>query len=812
LLAALLAGVAASLCAQAQAPLARALVDELDHVGLDAPHSYKVTDIYLRRDAIRLHLQHGTLVFLQPVRGRITGAVFEGAGEALVLPPQRAERHQLLKFSGSPILTESFTSAYLRFTDDTFAELQAQIRSGHGRPYHAPELINRWQPLLPSLNHAHTSRTLLDFLQSPPVPYFYAGISGQHLGAFDIVIDNRRAEQVLVGQLRWENEQRYYDVWCSFARRDTRPPAPGGRITAYRLEASITPERELEVQADLDLEVGRREQQVLVFSLSRFLQVEEVSELAGPANRGPPQPLEFLQNVTLTAEEARYRGTDVVMVVLPPLPSTATPASAYPRPLRFRYRGQIIADVGAGVLHVGARDTWYPTLDPPAPAHFEMRFRHPSSLELVAVGSLRSQREEGGWKESVWVTEVSLPVAGFNVGNYEVLTVERNAARVTVYANRQLEPELARALHPERVPPPQPPNFKPEELSLDLPREPEPPRPPFRLEPIGNVVADALDYFAELFGPVPYTPLKVSQVPGRIAQGYPGLIYLSTFSFLPEDHQMRLGLSAMAREHFSQVTPPHETAHQWWGNRVWMPDYRSQWLAEGLASYSALLYLEQQPGGAGTLHRWLERYRNTLLEQDENGRQIESTGALSLGARLTSSQSPGGYTSVIYSKGPWVIHMLRELLRDPATGSDDLFFGVLRQLTAESDSQPLTTDNFQERFEAVLPAYADLEESGRLDWFFQEWVHDAGIPRYHLEWEVRGDERRGWEVEGTIEQEGVSDLFTMPVPVSARQGENLSPLGRVVVTGLVTAFRFPVAAPPDELVLDPDFTALSILE
>ncbi|HKZ53778.1 MAG TPA: M1 family aminopeptidase, partial [Candidatus Acidoferrales bacterium] len=805
-LAALLAGVAASLCAQAQPPLvppqaglARALFDELDHVGLDAPHSYRVTDLYLRRDAVRLHLQHGTLVFLQPVRGRITGAVFEGAAEALVLPPDRAERHQLLKFSGSPILTESFTNAYLRFTDDTFAELLAQIRSGQGRPYHAPELIERWQPLLLSLNHAHTSRTLLDLLQSPPIPYFYAGISGQHLGAFDIIVDNRRPEQILVGQLRWENEQRYYDVWCSFARRDSRPPAAPGRISAYRLEATVTPERELEVQADLDLEVDRREQQVLVFSLSRFLQVEqveEVSELAGPANRGPPRPLEFLQNVTLTAEEARYRGTDVALVVLPPVPANVTPASAYRRPLRLRYRGQIITDVGAGVLHVGARDTWYPALDPPTLARFEMRFRLPSSLELVAVGSLRSQREEGGWKESVWETEAPLPVAGFNVGSYEVFTEEREAAQVSVYANRQLEPELARAMRPERVPPPQPPNFKPEGLSLDLLREAEPARPAFRLEQVGNTVAGALRYFTGLFGPVPYTPLKVSQVPGRIAQGYPGLIYLSTFSFLPEDQQMRLGLSEMAREHFSEVTPPHETAHQWWGNWVWMPDYRQQWLAEALSSYSALLYLEQQPGGEGSLRKWLERYRTTLLETDENGRETESTGALSLGARLTSSQSPTGYTSVVYSKGPWVIHMLRELLRDPESGSDDIFLGVLRELAAEGGAQPLTTDDFQKRFEVVLPAYADLEESGRLDWFFQQWVHDAGIPRYHLEWEAEGDERRGWEVEGTIEQEDVSDLFTMPVPVYVKHGEELTRLGRVVVTGPVTAFHFHVTAPP----------------
>jgi hypothetical protein len=178
----LLVGLLGGVSAPAQ-PAAINLLDELNSVALDPIQSYKVTDLYIRRDAVRIHLQHGRLVFLQPVGGRITGAVFEGAGETLVLPPDRTERAQLLRFSGSPILTESFGSAYLRFTDSTFVELLRQIRDGHGRPTHNPELLERWGPLLPGLNRAHSIRVLLDYLQSPPTTYFYAGINGEHLMA-----------------------------------------------------------------------------------------------------------------------------------------------------------------------------------------------------------------------------------------------------------------------------------------------------------------------------------------------------------------------------------------------------------------------------------------------------------------------------------------------------------------------------------------------------------------------------------------------------------------------------------------------------
>jgi hypothetical protein len=800
----LLAGLLGIVSAQAQ-PAAIDLLDELNGVALDPIQSYKVTDLYIRRDAVRVHLQHGRLVFFQPVRGRITGAVFEGAGETLVLPPDRTERAQLLRFSGSPILTESFGSAYLRFTDNTFVELLRQIRDGRGRPAHAPELQERWAPLLPGLNRAHSIRVLLDYVQSPPTSYFYAGINGEQLGAFDIIVDNRRQETVLVGQLRWDEEQRYYDVWTSFAREGTPPPPPPGRILRYGIEATITPERSLDVSCRVELELLRKEKQVLVFELSRFLQVEKIEELPPVGSETAARELEFLQNATLTAEEARYRGTDIVAVVLP----AATPPGQDTgrRTLRFRYRGQVISDVGEGVLHVGARETWYPQLAPTAPAHFQLRFRYPHQLELAAVGRRTTHREDGAWKESLWVTDVPLPLAGFNIGDYRVLSLETPDRRVNVYANRRLEPELARVLRPAGTQPKKPSLSQPGR-SLEPPVETERPLPPFALEQVAGDVTGALLFFSELFGPVPYTDLNVSQIPGRVGQGYPGLLYLSTFSFLPEDDQIRLGLDEDIRQHFSRIMPAHETAHQWWGNWVWVPDYRSQWLPEALASYSALLYLEDHHH-SNNMKKWLEQYRSTLLEESADDLTVESSGALALGARLNSSHNPAGYTSIIYSKGPWVIHMLRELLRDPATGSDAAFVQALRALVAGGGDQPLTTEEFQRGFEAVLPAYADVEGNGRLDWFFQQWVHETGIPRYELKWDLRERPEGGWVAEGLVAQSGVADFFIMPVPVYARFGSDLQRLGSVLVMGEVSAFAFHLDQQPDALVLDPYLTVLS---
>jgi aminopeptidase N len=179
--------------------------------------------------------------------------------------------------------------------------------------------------------------------------------------------------------------------------------------------------------------------------------------------------------------------------------------------------------------------------------------------------------------------------------------------------------------------------------------------------------------------------------------------------------------------------------------------------------------------------------------------------------RLDSSRSPDGYAAIVYSKGPWVLHMLRELFRDPQTASDNGFFAVLRSLAQATDA-PLTTDEFVRRLEAALPPQADVEGTGKLDWFFEQWVYNTGIPHYRLRWQARREAKHGLQVSGTIEQSGVSEVFTMPVLVYARFGQQIERLGTVVVTGKKVEFRFPVKAKPDEVLLDPNQTVLSVKE
>jgi len=89
------------------------------------------------------------------------------------------------------------------------------------------------------------------------------------------------------------------------------------------------------------------------------------------------------------------------------------------------------------------------------------------------------------------------------------------------------------------------------------------------------------------------------------------LLYVSTYSFLPSAAQQRVGLSTTGQEHFTELVPYHEVAHQWWGNVVAWSSYRDQWIDEAIANYLALLFADTKKNPDHTLHVWLARYASS---------------------------------------------------------------------------------------------------------------------------------------------------------------------------------------------------------
>jgi hypothetical protein len=255
----------------------RALYDALNALRPDGARVYTVKDLTLRRDVVSFTFTEGKLAFLEPLGGRITGAVFSGRGHVIATPHERGERRSLAQFIGVPILDQAFSDVYIRFDDDTAAELQRQLATDSVEPSNDPAFTEHWIPLTAGLAPTHSLRTMVDWLATEPVPYFYVLLQTNTAGPVEVSVDNRREEQVTIGQPRFTDGVRSFDVWASFQTADSPPARTEAFLPVeYRVDSSIADDLSLQGKTTLHLRVGRAGERVVAVELSRQLTVDEI--------------------------------------------------------------------------------------------------------------------------------------------------------------------------------------------------------------------------------------------------------------------------------------------------------------------------------------------------------------------------------------------------------------------------------------------------------------------------------------------------------------------------------------------------------
>lgn len=780
------------------------LLDQLNQVSIDRDQVYVLRNTQIARDRAKIYFNRGFIGFLTPVAGEVNGAVFSGDGEILLVPPNPAEKRNLAQFTHAPILEERFASAYLRFTDQTARELLALARKPDPEDVEQPTgFVEEWTPIVRRLSPDHSIRVLQDLLGDRSRPYFYGRFQGENLGVFEMSVDERLPEAVELGAGRRSQGKLFADLWCAFPSQasQARASLEGGgpvRVLSYKIDARINPDNSLEGRAELELESHSSVDRVLTFELSRRLEVSEVKDAQG-------RRLVVFQNPSLEESRVAARGNDRIVVVLP-LPH---PAGERFR-LVFSYKGNVIANVGNGVLYVGARGSWYPNRTLADRATYDLTFHYPTRLTLVATGRRVEETSSEGWKRSHWLSDRAIPVAGFNLGVYESRLRKAGDTTIEVYAARQAEAALerSRAVVIPRASPvfPRPDPRKREPLVL-LPMPAVPLEPSAQLVNVAESAARALQYFESLFGSFPYPRLAISQVPGTSSQGWAELIYLPTLSFLSAPQRSELVRGRKPEEFTHQIVIAHEIAHQWWGNLLGWKTYHDAWLSEGFSSYAAALFLAQQKDGERKFHELLLTYKQDLLTKTKMGNTVESGGPIWLGFRLSNSLDPSGYANIVYKKACWSIHMLRMLMTEPArggSGPDQRFFKMLRDFVAAYQGRNASTEDFIRHAEKYINPAADLEHNGRLDWFFSEWVYGTGIPTYKFEATTQRLATNKFLIQGRIEQSEVPSDFEMLVPVVAFYGNRKVTLGRVAVTESGGKFRFTTSSRPTRVTVDED--------
>jgi len=828
---------------------AEALYLQLGQVTLDPSRVYRVREAAIDRPAFHITLEDGTIAFTEDVMGHVTGAFFEGDGEILLTPPDEVERRSLGLFTGMAILEERFATAYFRFNDDTVSELAPNLRALKISPptASAPQdprktdedepdqedretdpqaFLAHWTVTAKNLAQGDAMRLLVSFSRLLPasgggpraegtIPrgreedrFLHARLQGATRGIFDVYYDSTAAEQVQIGQLKTAaNGTTYYDVWAEFATgphalasgpsSTDAPPDDWACVGRFGITTEVRPPKQIRSEAKLAVEVKEGGERAMLFELSRFLEIEKVT-LDG-------KPVEFIHNPAVEGTQLSRRGNDLVVVILPEAARTGQKME-----LDFVYGGEVLAEAGNGLLYVGARGTWYPNRGL-AMADYELQFAYPQDWTLVATGRLLSQEAgNAGMEVSRWASERPLPVAGFNLGKYRAVKTQAGDVTVETYATPGLEREFPLPVVQTEEPTPS-----------DIVRRPQKavattrPSPAQNAAAVGEAAARAIRYYSERFGPYPYGSLALTQMPGRDSQGWPGLIFLSSYAFLSDTDREQMHFSP-AKILIQQSIPAHETAHQWWGDLVGWKSYRDQWMSEGLANYCALMMLqEKNPQG---FRQIMEAYRQELLIKDKSEVAPMDAGPVTLGSRLLSSRFPEGYEAIMYGRGTWLFHMLRTMLKDSTprgegrgeSAVDEPFVRALRRLREKYQGKDISTSDLLGVFEEELPPSLRYERKKSLDWFLDGWINGTSMPKLELKNVTMTPKGAGVEVTANILQhEAPKDLVTSVPVYGVVAGRRPVLLGRVFADGAESSFRIAAPAGTHKIVLDPEGTILT---
>jgi aminopeptidase N len=199
----------------------------------------------------------------------------------------------------------------------------------------------------------------------------------------------------------------------------------------------------------------------------------------------------------------------------------------------------------------------------------------------------------------------------------------------------------------------------------------------------------------------------------------------------------------------------HELGHQWFGDLVTCKDWGDIWLNEGFATFMEFVWTESHFGKDQaayerwqSAHQWFEEanlYSKPIVRHDFN--------------------DSGEFDGNAYTKGGWVLYMLRHQL-----GEDAFYHGLKHYLEVNRGKNVVTADLAKAMEEATHT---------NVDQFFSQWLYGAGAPKFDLSY--RYDDAKH-EVALTVKQtqrvEGRVGLFHIPteVEITTASGPKLFPI------------------------------------
>ncbi|HUK91756.1 MAG TPA: M1 family aminopeptidase [Blastocatellia bacterium] len=192
-----------------------------------------------------------------------------------------------------------------------------------------------------------------------------------------------------------------------------------------------------------------------------------------------------------------------------------------------------------------------------------------------------------------------------------------------------------------------------------------------RIEDFAKEIAQVMQFYTSKFGPYPFgTRFSVAEVDDEAMESYSGtgILFLSHKTLVSDRD---LPVEILARS----------VAFQWWGQAVGLRRFDDEWVSQGLAEYSSVLYRESQESSS--------EFQNTLSAVLEYALAFEQDASVGRAPAQLNDQSPA-YRSIVFYKGAYVFHMLR------TTIGDDKFFNLLKTWYSTYNGKNAGIDDFED--------------------------------------------------------------------------------------------------------------------
>ncbi len=709
------------------------LSDSLSNLSPDFDHQAKIEDtLLITRGAASFALTDGILTLSKPVYGHPLAVAFSGKVHFHMTLPNKAERYMFNKRCQDTVADWNFERVTFIFTDSTYEQLVhalnfEPLQKRHDAGRQIEEFVNYIED---EFEESFPALMLNDLLQPWHEESFYARFVCD-CGRMVYSVRPADIEEVKLYKHTQTESEAYPELISSFHLPDEYATSKWGPdhedkdvidSLYYSIFCKIRLPSRTDLQVDLRFQSQVDDLQTIKFDLFSELKQNSIVVENADGDSLYWQKLKDESGITVFLDKPLKRGEWCS--------------------LRFGYSStKLVKLTPWGSYDIRSPVYWFPRYGYLKRARYKLKYEYPKQFTFLSVGRKTSDTTVGDFTTASFdLSKYFVSLASFNYGIFESKSDSLpGGIPVVVYASEDHKGSIGKMI---------------DKVLFD--------------------VKHSAEMFSEQVYPYPFNKLIATEIPASHGQGFPGLLHLAWSTFQYEE----IGEYDAFRA--------HEVAHQWWGNVVGWQTYHDQWLSEAFAEYFGAWYVQQKylhdDKHRGLFYDLMDRWREDVYESGsytKGGFQTQyqegnDAGPIWMGQRLASSRS-ADYFTLVYSKGAYVLYMLRMMMFDFAHRDDSNFRRMLAAFIDRFQWKEASTSDFAQ----IAEEYYGQD----LDWFFDQWVYDTVLPEYLWKATVRQQNDGKYEVKVKVDVKGVDEDFRMPVPFTILMEGNYNTTTRLDIRG-----------------------------